>query len=177
MKMSYSTRTREKISFPKKQITYIAGRQSKLSYQQVVELIQAIEEETLKKTTEEMIEWIDSKVAKRTGKLRKDLKLELSSSFISNLVLRLKLGTHIDYAKIVDAMTTSMVAHHGEWGYAYYGGKHGSIFLDDPEAIGGFFNKMILYAKKRLLVNLAKAKAIHLGGKPILAKMIKFRVR
>lgn len=175
--MSFATKTREKISFPKKDITYIAGRQSELNYQQVVDLIQAIEEETLKNTTEEMIIWIDTKVAKRTGKLRRDLKLELSSSYIRNLVLRLKLGTHIDYAKFVDEMTTAQVRHFGQKGYAYYGGKHGIVWLNDPQAIGAFFNKMLLYAKERLYINLAKAKALYLGGMSSLSKLIKFRVK
>ena len=175
--MTFATRTREKISFPKKDISYIAGRQSELTYQQVIDLIQAIEEETLKNTMEEMILWIDSKVAKRTGKLRRDLKLELSSSYISNLVLRLKLGTHINYAEFVDQMTTAQVRHYGKIGYAYYGGFHGKIILSDPQAIGAFFNKMILYAKERLHVNLAKAKALYLGGMSSLSKLIKFRVR
>jgi len=148
------------------------GKKTKLNKSQVELLVQNVLEKTLNDTVMELEEWIESKVAKRTGKLRKDLKLELSSSFIKNMVLKLKLGTHITYAEFVNAMTTSTVRHVDEVGYAYYGGKSGKLILNDPRAIGSFFTKMVQYAKERLEINFAKAKAMYLGTAGKAGRMI-----
>ena len=170
--MAFPTKTYRKLHFAKVSVSYIAGKQSKLSYDQIQELVINILNETLSLTLADLNEWIDEKVPKRTGKLRKDLKLEIKSSFVSRMLLRLKLGTHISYAEFVNNMMTSQVAHEGEWGTAYYGGYHGKIFLNDPNAVGWFFVQMIEYAKKRLEVNFIKAKAINLSGKGVGGKMI-----
>jgi len=142
----------------------VAGQQTKLSYNQVKQVIDNILDETLSLTVPEIEEWIEDNVPMRTGKLRRDLRLELSSSFVSKMLLRLKLGTHITYAEFVEEMSTSMVAHTNQWGYAYYGGYHGKVLLNDPDAIGKFFTEMIKYSKERLEVNFAKAKAMYLGA-------------
>lgn len=171
--MSFATKTHYEIGFEKDDITYIAGQQSKLNYLQIKTLILDILNQTLDDTILELEIWIDSKVAKRTGKLREDLKLELKSSFVRNTLLKLKLGTHVTYAEFVNQMTMSTVRHVGELGYAYYGGHHGPIILNDPRAIGFFWNKLLEYAKERLEINFVKAKALYLGNVGKAGRMIK----
>jgi len=173
--MSFATRTHYKIGFEKSDITYIAGKQSKLSYSQLVQLINQILKKTLKDTIFDLEMWIDKKVAKRTGKLRKDLKLELQSSFVKNFLLRLKLGTHITYATFVNEMSKLRLRHINEKGYAYYGGHHGEIVLNDPQAVANFYEKMIVYAKERLEINFARAKAMYLGGTGKAGRMLQSR--
>ena len=175
--MSFATKTHYELSFPKTDIQYIVGKQSKLNYLQVKQLIVNILERTLDDTIMELELWIDSKVAKRTGKLRKDLKLELRSSFVRNTLLKLKIGTHISYAEFVNKMTTSMVRHVNQKDYAYYGGHSGPIILNDPRAIGFFWQKLLEYAKERLEINYAKAKALYLGNVGKAGRMISSRFK
>ncbi len=170
--MSFQTKTHYEVGFPKSDITYIAGHQTRLSYIQVKQLIENILNETLDLTIMELEIWIDNKVAKRTGKLREDLKLELSSSFVRNTLLKLKLGTHISYAKFVNEMTLSTVRHVNQMDYAYYGGHHGKLILNDPRAIGFFWKKFLEYAKERLEINFVKAKAMYLGNVGKAGRMI-----
>lgn len=170
--MSFATKTHYTIGFHKSDLTFVAGQQTELNYNQVKNLIDNILEETLTLTVPEIEVWIEDNVPMRTGKLRRDLKLELSSSFVSRMLLRLKLGTHITYAEFVEEMSTSMVAHTNQWGYAYYGGYRGKILLNDPQAIGQFFTEMVKYAKERLEVNFVKAKAMYLGAAGGAARMI-----
>jgi len=47
--------------------------------------------------------------------------------------------------------------------YAYYYGHHGRIFLEDPDAIGNFWNKLILFLQKRSMINLNIAAQRYLG--------------
>lgn len=175
--MSFATKTHYELGFPKTDIQYIVGKQSKLNYLQVKQLIVNILERTLEDTIMELELWIDSKVAKRTGKLRKDLKLELKSSFVRNTLLKLKLGTHISYAEFVNKMTTATVRHVNVKDYAYYGGHHGPIILNDPRAIGFFWKKFLEYAKERLEINYAKAKAMYLGNVGKAGRMISSRFK
>lgn len=170
--MSFATKTHYEIGFPKSDVTFIAGNQSKLNAQQVNQLVDNILNETLSLTIMELEIWIDDKVASRTGKLRKDLKLELKSSFIRNSLLKLKLGTHVEYAKFVAQMTMSTVRHVNQWDYAYYGGHHGKILLNDSRAIGFFWSKFLEYAKERLEYNFVKAKAMYLGDVGKAGRMI-----
>ena len=170
--MSLATKTHYKLGVTKSDIKYIIGQQTDLEHNQVKDLIIDILEQTLDLTIADLEEWIDSKVAKRTGKLRDDLKLELNSSFVRDTLLSLKLGTHIEYAKFVAEMSTAMVRHSGEVGTAYYGGVSGDIMLNDPQAIGNFFVKLIKFAKERLEINFAKAKAMYLGGAGKAGKLI-----
>jgi hypothetical protein len=48
-------------------------------------------------------------------------------------------------------------AHH-PYAYAYYGGHYGRIVLNDPMAIGEFFDKMIIFTIKTILFHLVKVK-------------------
>jgi len=170
--MAFPTKTYYEVGIGKKDITYIAGNQSKLNRQQVNQLVDNILDQTLDLTIMDLEIWIESKVAYRTGKLQKDLKLELNSSFVRNSLLKLKLGTHISYAKFVNEMTMATVRHVNEVGYAYYGGKSGKLILNDPRAIGQFYTKMVIYAKERLEYNFVKAKAMYLGDVGKAGRMI-----
>ena len=51
------------------------------------------------------------------------------------------------WREFVNNMTTSMVRHSGQMGTAYYGGYHGKILLNDPQAIGFFFMELYYLLK------------------------------
>ena len=165
-----SSAATETINVEKGSISYIAGS-LKLTFEEAKLLIQNILADTLAWTLIEVEEWINTYVPKRTGQLRENLIRNLQSSWVKGgFNIRLVIRTHIDYAAKVNAMSDAQVQHSGTWyehsgarAYAYYYGYHGRIYLDDPEAIGGFFEVMQQYAKLRVFVNLAKAKARHLG--------------
>jgi len=163
--MSLKPGTKAKISVPKAQISYMANN-SKYTYQQILVLIQNILQDVLADTKKELEIWIDSKVPKRTGQLRAMLKLWMGGSNIYKGILRLILGTNLTYAEDVAQMTQSQVRHQGEVGYVYYPnifGIRGRVILNDPRAVGSFWNKMIEFAKERLDINLIHAKNKHLG--------------
>ena len=112
----------------------------------------------LSHTIDDLDDWIDEFVPKRTGQLRDSLKHNLRSSRVINkTLLKLYFGTHLDYADFVNDMTTSQVAHNGTIGYAYYYGNYGRITLNDPNAVGSFFDKMIQYARIALKANIQRA--------------------
>lgn len=154
-----------KIGVQKAQIKYIAGKNKNLSYEQVLNLIINLLEEVLELTLIDLEVWIEKYVPKRTGQLRDNLLRNIRSSRVRNGVLRIIIATSIDYAAQVNEMTTAEVRHDstdrehsGKKAYAYYYGHYGPITLDDPDAIGSFFDKLGEYAKERVLINLAKMK-------------------
>lgn len=141
---------------------------------QDLKILEAILNFTLKATLKDMRTWIAHFVPKRTGQLRFTLNQNMKSSWVSKGILRMILGTHVDYAKDVNKMTTSQVRHHSgrehrkkgqpkRWAYAYYWKHHGRIFLNDPQAIGHFYDKMLIYLKARVLINLTAAQKQFLG--------------
>lgn len=159
-------KSRIKIGVNKAQIKYIAGRNKNLSFEDVKDIIINLLKEVLNLTLGNMEIWIEQKVPERTGQLKNNLLLNLKSSRVSGAVLRLIVGTAINYADEVNQMTTSQVRHTGTWyehsgkrAYAYYGGHYGKIFLDDPRAEGNFFDKLLVFAQERIIINLARTKA------------------
>ena len=163
--MSVKPGTKSKVTVPKAQITYMA-KNSIYTYEQMVTLIHIILADVLKSTIADLIVWIGNKVPKRTGQLRRDLVEWLAGSNIKKGVLRLIMGTYIPYAEDVAQMTQSQVRHHGEVGYVYYPNKmgiRGRVILNDPRAVGFFWDKMIKFAKERIDINLIRAKNTHLG--------------
>ena len=116
------------------EIRYIAGSYD-LTYDEVLEQVQELLKDILQNTTIELIAWIKKKVPKRTGQLRQSLLDNLESSQVQKGLMRIILGTHLNYAKFVNEMSTSQVAHSGQMGYAYYYGNYGKIVLLDPDAI------------------------------------------
>lgn len=161
--MSISPKTQFKIQVNKKYITYIAGNRN-ITAEEVKQTISDILSETLNITLTELEEWINKYVPKRTGQLRESLIRNLHSSRVKGMILRLILGTSLDYAEEVNEMSTAQVAHSGEKGYAYYYGNYGPIILNDPEAIGNFWDELLDFAKRRILINLTKAKYNALSG-------------
>jgi len=158
-----SLRNVTKIGIKKAAIKYIAGTRDDLSYNDVLEIINKILNEVHSSVLADMEEWIEDKVPKRTGQLRDNLIQNIQSSRVRNGVLRIIIATSIDYAKKVNEMSTKQVMHggthkehSGKWAYAYYYGHYGRIFLLDPGAIGGFFDKLVEFAKERALFHLAR---------------------
>ena len=143
------------------------AKNSKYSYEEIVKLIKLILDDVLRDTITSLELWIDSKVPKRTGQLRHMLKKWLKGSNVYKGVLRMLLKTNLEYAEDVSQMTTSQVRHHGEKGYVYYDnifGIRGRVILDDPRAVGSFWDKMKDYTKEELNKNLIRAKNKHLGN-------------
>lgn len=165
-------RTRVVVPIKDIDIKYVIGK-SKLTYQQVVDFIMNIMNKTLELTIEEVEEWIDEFVPKRSGDLRESLKEFLNKSKpppttvgeLRNVRLILGAGKDVKYAKYVIEMTDAMVQHDATWHEhsgkrAYSKGER--VFLDDPQARGGFFPMMIIYARERLRMNLSKIKWLHI---------------
>ncbi len=146
-----------KVSMPKSSMKFLAAN-TKLSYKQVVRLIEDILQYTWFAVERDLLDWINAKVPHRTGQLRDDLKKWLQKNKVKRGILEIILKTKIKYASDVNAYTTSQVRHSGEIGYAYYYGHNGRIVLYDPEAIGGFWDHLTAYAEARAMFHLAVAK-------------------
>ena len=121
----------------------------------------------------ELIAWIRKKVPKATGQLQDNLIANLKSSNVKKGLLRIVLGTDIGYAPDVAEMSTSQVAHSGEKSYAYYYGAHGPIILDDPDAIGNFWEELIVYAQERREFILQRAIDEYFAGTGKLIKSVR----
>jgi len=173
---SYPTSTVHKVGIKADAIKYIVAH-SKLTSAQVKAIFQQVLERTLSDTKFELTQWINSKVPKRTGQLRESLLRELNSSRVTGTILYLVIGAMVPYATQVNAYTTSnvrhlgtMYEHSGKKAYANYGGHHGPIYLDDPRAVGQFWDKLMTFIKERLFINLAKAKYEIAGGQGITSR-------
>ena len=163
------------ISVPKSQIRYMA-KSTSYSYNQILVIIDNILKDTLDTTVKDIEFWIDNRVPKRTGQLRHFLKMWLNGSSFGQGMLNIILSAAgIDYAEDVNKMTQSQVRHNNEYGYVYYDNIFGinsktrprgskKILLNDPRAIGFFFDKMVEFAKHRLDINLIRAKNKWLGA-------------
>lgn len=157
-------------------IRNIARGNPQLTEREVEGIVINILIETFSLTMVGLKNWILKFVPKRTGQLRDNLVKNIQSSRIKNLKMILIIRTSIDYAERVNAYATSNVRHknakrehyvdyttkkgkrHRPYAYAYYYGHYGRIKLNDPQAIGGFFDKMIIFAIKSVLFNLDKIK-------------------
>ena len=117
--------------------------------------------------------WINTKVPKRTGQLRENMLRHLKTSTVKKGLMRLVLGTNIDYAPKVAEMTTGQVRHTGEIGYAGYYGVTGPISLNDPEAIGNFWEELLKYADERTNFILQRAIDEYFAGTGTLMKVVR----
>ena len=159
------------INFNKEKITYAAGQIQNLSKTQIEQLVQTILETTLQLVVADVKKWIQIYVPKRTGQLQDNLLANFQSSYIQNgRILKLKLGTNIDYAQFVNKMPAAMVQHAGDLAYAYYYGVHGKIILNDQMAQGHYHGIMLMYARDRLRFHLKDTKATILGSVGVAAK-------
>lgn len=158
-------RTQRKVGLPIVQIKYIAGL-AKMTYAEVLERLQKLLNYVWDKTEFDMKIWIKKYVPKRTGQLQDALLESLEQSYIKVGIWRFTLGVinaSKKYAEDVNAMNTMMVRHFNEWGYAYYYGHHGRILLNDPSAIGGFWDAMMVYSIDQIRKHIAIGKEIYFG--------------
>jgi len=157
-------------------IKNIAKQSSIYTEKEVKEIIKDLLNEVLELTLEDLKQWILKFVPKRTGQLRRNMLKNIQSSRVKSNILRIIIRTSIDYAAQVNAYSTAQVRHknakrehysdytpkkggeHHPYAYAYYGGHYGRITLNDPLAIGHFFDKMLLYVQKKVLLNLTTIK-------------------
>ena len=139
---------RTKTGLPVIKIRYIA-KNTDLTFPEVLALFHNMLLYTLSQLTNELRKWIKTKVPKATGQLRQSLLDNLESSSVKKGLMRIVLGTHVSYAPDVAEYTTEQVRHNKEVGYAYYYKKSGRIILNDPEAIGDFWNELMKYANER----------------------------
>ena len=132
--------------------------EAEITFPAAVIIIDSILQFALMWTKQDLHGWIDEKVPKRTGQLRDSLHRNLETSkVVGQSLLKLYFGTHLNYAEFVNQMTTSQVAHSNDTGYAYYYGHYGKINLNDPSAIGYFFDEMIKEARRILRNNMQRA--------------------
>lgn len=146
-------------------IKNIAKRSPIYTESDIKDIIKDLLNEALELTLRDLRIWILKFVPKRTGQLRRNLLRNIKSSRVKSTIMRIIIRTSIDYASEVNAYSTAQVRHYnterehsGAYAYAYYGGHYGRIRLHDPLAIGHFFDKMLLYVQKQVLINLTKMK-------------------
>ncbi len=138
----------------KPELKKIAQQHPSLTIDEVGYIITKILEDTLTLVFKDMKNWIKRFVPKMTGRLRFDLFAHLKDSHVKNFILRIYVCTSINYAEYVNKMKTSQVRHKGK--KISYRGR--LITLHDPQAIGHFFGRMVIFAIKSILIHLRKIK-------------------
>lgn len=146
---------------------------SKLTFDEVLALYHSMLLYALDELMADLRAWIIEKVPKRTGQLQDNLLKNLKSSNVKKALMRVVLGTNIDYAPDVAEMSTSQVRHSGELAYAYYYEKHGKIYLNDPKAIGNFWEELIDYAQERMKNILERSIGEYFAGTGKLIKAVR----
>ena len=153
----------------KARIIFKVGNKILNSADEVKALIQDALNEALIETIFEVEIWIDIHIPKRSGDLIENIKKFLRKSIpppstigeLRGVRLVLGAGADVKYAMYVNKMTSSMVRHLGTWrehsGALAYS-KGSPVYLDDPRAVGFFFDKMVDFAVERLNINLDKVK-------------------
>lgn len=163
---------RTKIGFPDIKIKFLA-KKTQVDFSEILALLHNMLLYVLEELIFELKIWINTKVPKRTGQLRDNLLKHLESSNVKKGLMRLVLGTDIKYAPDVADMATRQVRHSGEKGYAYYYGHHGKINLDDPQAIGDFWEELMEHAQERTMFILQRAIDEYFKGTGKLMKSVR----
>jgi len=163
---------RVKTGLPVIKIKYIA-KNTEVDYEDIVILLHNMFLYVLDELLFELRIWINTKVPKRTGQLRESLLKNLESSSVKKGLMRLVLGTDVGYAPDVAKYSTRQVRHSGEVGYAYYWGEDGRMILNDPEAIGNFWEELIKYAKERSMFIMQRAISEYFSGTGKLIKSVR----
>ncbi len=132
------------------QYTYKFNTKAELSIAEVKRLVRLIGTESVERLKIEGEQWLRDYVPRRTGQLRDNAILNLQSSGFRGGHVSLVLGSDIFYADYVNQMTDSQVQHHGEIGYAHYGGEDGRVRLNDPNAKGHWKTEFKRWASERL---------------------------
>lgn len=135
-------------------IRKIAKRNEALDAKDVKAIVDKVLHMANVMTIKDVTKWIRRFVPKMTGQLRHNLWKHLLGSYVKNQIARIIMQTDIDYAERVNAFKTRNVRHKGK--KVKYRGR--TIILNDPQAIGGFFDEMVKYAKKRIKKNLQVAR-------------------
>lgn len=139
--MSYEPSIKAKINVNKTQLKYIVGN-SKYTYEELIKVIKALLENVLANTLIDIENFINTKVPKDTGILREDLRKILHTSKIVGNILKIIIGTNVDYAAEVNEYSTMKVRHWDK----------------DPQAEGNFYDKLLIFTNERVKINLLKAK-------------------
>jgi len=163
---------RTKVGLPDIKIKFIA-KNTEVDFAEILALLHNMLLYVLSELIFELKIWINTKVPKRTGQLRDNLIKHLESSNVKKGLMRLVLGTNINYAPDVADMSTRQVRHSGEKGYAYYYGHHGKINLNDPQAIGDFWDELMEYAQERTMFILQRAIDEYFKGTGKLMKAVR----
>ena len=163
---------RTKKGFTTIQIKYLA-KGNVLTYAEILALLHSMLLYVLDELLFELRIWINTKVPKRTGQLRENMLIHLKTSNVKKGLMRLVLGTNIDYAPKVAEMTTGQVRHVNEIGYAGYYGITGPILLNDPQAIGNFWEELLQYAEERTMFILQRAIDEYFAGTGTLMKHVR----
>lgn len=164
--MSLKPKTQITVQLAKGRVGRITARLKKAS----AGLIQAILHEVLINVKKDLRDWIRLYVPRRTGQLQHNLLFNLDKSRITRGILKFIAGSTVRYADRVDRMSSGQVKHHG-WrehsgkrAYAYYYGHRGRIFLNDPAAVGGFFEKLLDYMRRRVDYHITIALRRYIGA-------------
>lgn len=173
----YAPAIRSKIGLEKEQIKYLA-RNTPLTYMQVVSRINEMLKYILKELKFYVDMWIKRFVPKRTGQLQHLLIKSMDQSSVKWGMLKLILGTRINYADQVNQMTASMVRHFGQLGYGNYGifAYKGKRPLNDPEAAGHFFDALLSFIQERAHTIISQAINQFFSGSGTLNKYVKSKV-
>ena len=144
-------------------IKRIAQSNANLNTTEVKQELMKILNATNNHVRRDLRKWINSKVPKMTGRLRRDLVRHLMTSYVSNCVLRVFVQTNIDYAQRVNDFKTSNVRHRGK--RVKYRGK--IYILHDFRAIGHFFDVMVDTAIKMIVYHLERQKRHHASSRKL----------
>jgi hypothetical protein len=155
-----------------RKIWYSIGQSSRLTYEQIVEMMNTILETVLTLVKQDLVKWIYQYVAKATGQLQDSLLLALDTSSVdtTSQFLKLVLGSDIPYNKYVAQMPSEMVQHSGERRWVNYYMHYGYIMLNDPEAQGHYWGLLKMEARRSLRDNLKLARNTIAGSVGVSAR-------
>ena len=139
------------------------------THEELLIIVHEILQNTLISVKIETIDWIHTYVPKRTGQLRNSLIDWVNNNwFVDEHGLWASMATDVEYATKI----TGLAAHHGTWyehsgapAYAKFGNKYyGRVYLDDPQAIAGWYQIIGSYIYDRFITTLQIYKENLLGG-------------
>ena len=135
-------------------IRKIARDNKYLNEKEIWVIFNSILNELHAKVNKDMRRWIMRFVPKMTGALRRDLYMHIKETIVKNTIITFYIETSLVYARRVNSFATSNVRHRGKR-ITY---KRRKYTLWDPEAIGHFFDKMVIYAIRNILFHLKNIK-------------------
>ena len=182
---NFQPESKAQVNINQDKIGYLVGSLH-LTQTQVVQLVQRILRETLKRTIADLVKWINEYVPKRTGALRKSLIEALKQSEFQGKTLKLILGSAEgsvnDYLPFVNAMNAHNLQHSGQT-IRYYsvpkklGGHVRLITLNDPKAQGNFMRFLLMHGRQRLKANLQAVRLQECGSVGVSAKPVSDKLK